>query len=394
MADNLKNQYAIKAKIKRESKRARDRMHRIDAEALVKLEGLYHDAALLLMDKINNFAASDGAVPLYVLHQLLAQANGILNELSLQQAALIQSTMASAAIAGSAPFVAELDAAVISRINESAVQFVNEFIAQDGLQLSSRLWRIDNHAATAVAETIKHAVVMGQSASQTADNLLASGQGVPAAVRSQMKSAQASILARDSRDVLLTGDGQQSARYNAMRVMRTEINRAHGEAYQAAAFKHPDVIGTRFILSPNHPKVDVCDMHARVNRYGLGSGVYPEGKNPWPAHPNTLSFTEVVFADEVTDSDRKGKQTRVDFIKKQSKDRREGILGGKGKRVAFDAGHIAEGSIATPWRIVEKRLVRNGVDINALFNKYSQRKLKPDFVAKPPKEKPSNNSSR
>ena len=81
------------------------------------------------------------------------------------------------------------------------------------------------------------------------------------------------------------------------------------------------------MLSPNHPRVDICDMHASVNRFGLGRGVYPKGKNPWPAHPNTLSYVEAVFTDEVTDEDRATKQDRIEWLSNQSGNIRIGVLG-------------------------------------------------------------------
>ena len=93
---------------------------------------------------------------------------------------------------------------------------------------------------------------------------------MPAALIKKQYLANAARIGRIIGSDLMTGEGNAYA--NALRVFRTEINLAHGEAYQAAAFEHPDVIGTQFLLTPRHPKTDICDMHARVNRYGLGPG--------------------------------------------------------------------------------------------------------------------------
>lgn len=57
--------------------------------------------------------------------------------------------------------------------------------------------------------------------------------------------------------------------------------------------------GLRFMLSPRHPRVDICDEHAAADLYGLGQGVYPVDECPWPAHPNTFSYTEAVYRDEI-----------------------------------------------------------------------------------------------
>ena len=81
--------------------------------------------------------------------------------------------------------------------------------------------------------------------------------------------------------------------------LRTEINRAHGERYKQLARADENVIGLRFMLSPRHPRVDICDEHAAADLYGLGQGVYPVDECPWPAHPNTFSYTEAVYRDEI-----------------------------------------------------------------------------------------------
>ncbi len=79
--------------------------------------------------------------------------------------------------------------------------------------------------------------------------------------------------------------------------------------YQNSLVGVSGVVGTRFLLSKNHSQKDICDIHANINLFGLGAGVYPLGKSPLPAHKNTLSYEVAVFEDEVTEEDRLGKQT-------------------------------------------------------------------------------------
>jgi len=353
-----------RASIKRASKKARADLRRLDAKALADLDRVYRQAADNIAADIAAAAAGDGHVRLDAMRQLLNQVETRISQLSAETDRQLSSGFDQAATAGTAPFNAAVDAGVLMQVNHDAVQFVRNFVAEDGLQLSDRLWRIDRHAREVVGRSIQQAVVQGYSASQAADEFLSRGDRIPAELLAKMGKANAERISREAGKALLFNDG--SPRYNAMRLFRTEINRAHGEAYQAAAFEHPDSIGTRFLLSPNHRVPDVCNMHARVNRYGLGPGVYPKGKNPWPAHPNTISFTEVVFADEVSQSDKSGKQTRPDFLKAQPPGLRASILGGQKKRAAFDAGHIPESSIVTPWKTIKKRLERKGVNVETL----------------------------
>jgi len=358
---------AIKATIKRASKKARAQTTDLDKESQAKLANMYQHASDQIKQTLLQHASENGTVNIEVLQNLLDQVHGVLDVLSNQRGDLLEQGLHTAASLGSAAFSSVTPAETLFSIQQAAVTYVMSFMAADGLQLSDRIWRIDRHARDVVESAIQQAVIQGKSASQAADDFLQRGEHVPAKLLEKMKKADADRIGREAGKALLHGPG--SPRNNAMRLFRTEINRAHGESFQAAAFSNSNVIGLRFLLSPNHRHADICDMHASVNRYGLGKGVYPDGKNPWPAHPNTISFTEVVFADEVTDEDRQGKETRVDFIKKQPASLRTSILGGQKKRAAFDDGHIPESSIATPWHVVKKRLERKGVNVKEKLKK-------------------------
>lgn len=356
---------AAKATIKRASARARATMNRFDRARLAELDALYRRAAASLEQDIMGYADSVGSLRLEVLRQLLAQVNARLDALSRARDDLFGPALLEAARIGVEPFASAPGIRIdVVRIPEEAVRFVQSFVGEDGLQLSDRIWRIDRGARQTVSEAIESAVIQGYSASQAVDAFLARGEQPPADLQAKVRASNAASVARSAKDALVGSDAD-SARANAMRVFRTEMNRAHGEAYRAAAFEHPDVIGTRFLLSPNHPRPDICDLHASVNRYGLGPGVYPPGKSPWPAHPNTLSYEEVVFADEVTDEDRKGKEDRLSWLERQAPGIQESILGRK-KRAALDKGLLKENQIATPWRALKKRYEKQGIDVDEL----------------------------
>jgi hypothetical protein len=163
--------------------------------------------------------------------------------------------------------------------------------------------------------------------------------------------------------VLLRNQGNPLAAAN--RLMTTEINRAYTEAFVAGLSANDEVAGVRFLLSPRHPRVDVCDMHAGVNLHGLGPGVYPLGQHPYPAHPQTLSYLEAVFGDEITDEDRAGKQTRSEWLRGQTRGVQDAILG-KRKGNAWRAGKVPEFGLRTPWRVLRERRKRRGEDVDAL----------------------------
>lgn len=357
LAENTRT--ATKATIKRASQAARNKMRKLDKAQLTQLEGLYRQAAEDIRAYLIARAGDDNTLRLEVMQTLLSQAESRLNQLAAERNHLLESGLAQAADLGVEPFAGALDVGTsLTRIADDAARFVTQFVAEDGLQLSQRIWNLDAQAREVVAGRIQQAVVRGWSATKAAQEFINAGLAVPKDVVGQMNEASGSKVGRDVWEGLMTGPG--SPMDNAMRVFRTEINRAHGEAYQAAAFEHPDVIGTRFLLSPAHPRVDICDMHAKVNRYGLGPGVYPKDKNPWPAHPNTLSFTEVVFADEVSDEDKVGKQERLEWLKRQPVAVQYGVLGAQGKVAALDRGILRETEIATPWRVLKQKYLKKG----------------------------------
>ena len=164
---------------------------------------------------------------------------------------------------------------------------------KDGLNLSARLWRIHAGAARDLKSVVDVAVQRGWDAEHTLQRTL----NITPELKQALEEAGAGEVARRLEAGLLTSPGNAAMKFR--RVLRTEINRAHGERYKQLARADENVIGLRFMLSPRHPRVDICDEHAAADLYGLGQGVYPVDECPWPAHPNTFSYTEAVYRDEI-----------------------------------------------------------------------------------------------
>jgi hypothetical protein len=305
LAENTRT--AVKAAIKRATADGQRGMLRLDRRATDELVRIYRQAAAELEASIRSYAGTDGSLRLEVMQDLLGQVYQRLDQLAVTRNQLLNAESVKAAGIGTSAFASV--SGDLTRVADDALRFVRTFVAEDGLQLSDRIWRLDRSARERVAETIQTSIIQGHSASQAATEFLARGEPVPADIAAKLGISNADRVAGLAGRALLRDEG--NARSNAMRVFRTELNRAHGEAFRRAAFEVDGVVGTRFLLSPAHPEPDICDMHARVNRYGLGPGVYPPGKSPWPAHPNTISFEEAVFKDEVTDDDRDGKEDRI-----------------------------------------------------------------------------------
>lgn len=98
-----------------------------------------------------------------------------------------------------------------------------------------------------------------------------------------------------------------------------------------------------------------CDLHASANLHGFGPGVYPRGRHPYPAHPETLSYLTVVFGDEITDDDRAGLQTPMDWLRTQPAELQAAVIG-KNKAQALRDNRLLESEWNAPWRQVRARL--------------------------------------
>lgn len=353
--------------IKRATLAAQREVVQLDATSLNELEQLYRQAAEDIARRIAAYSGADGNVSLQELQSVLAQVNARLDTLNNVRNTLINQSLNVAAGLGTQPFTAVgitttplplrgegmLSSAAAMRINQEALDFVRHFVGADGLQLSDRIWRLDRHARDVVTNSIEQAVIQGHGAAQAARELLMKGHGVPGEIVDKINAANAAEMGKAAGE-LLTGEG--SPMVNAMRLMRTEINRAHGTSYAKGALAHPDAAGVRFLLSPAHPKPDICNLLSTQNLHGLGPGVYPSvAASSWPAHPNTLSFLEVVFKDEVTAEDKAGKETSMEALARLSPEQRRGALG-VNKAEVFDEGKMSKGMIRSKWSAVQKRI--------------------------------------
>lgn len=360
------NTAATRAAIKRASLQARDAIRELDASQTEALLQLYEQAAQEIRGLVAARVDANDLVPLGGLRDLLRQVEDVIGSLSTRRGELMVKGLETAASLGVQPYTvaavtggggaghAVLGSEAAMRVSKDAVRFVMEFRAADGLALSDRVWRLDQGAKETLSRAIGQAVVSGMDAQRAAAQFMYSGQPVPADVAARLASAKLPAVQRAA-DLLV---GDQGEVWKADRVFRTEINRAHGTAYMEGAQKTPGFGGLRFVLSPLHPKADICDLLAAQNLYGLGTGVYPDAKTcPWPAHPNTLSFTEIVFADEVSAADRAGKETVTAAMGRMSPAVREGILGVE-KADLYEQGLVKPWMIRSPLYTVKSRLAR------------------------------------
>ncbi len=356
------------AAIKRATQQARNAMRELDAQSVEQLLQIYHRAAEEVRRQIYVAADAGDLVPQYRLRALLAAIDDVIERLGAERDALMTARIGDAAALGVRPFTAQgalavggteavLEGGTAARISEAAVEFVARVRQGDGLDLSERVWRLNQGAKEALQRAIASAVIRGESATRAAQDLVLKGQSIPGDMAQLARGGQAGHMVKLA-DLLTSRDGGEA--WKAERVLRTELNRAHGEAFMGGAIKTPGFAGFRFLLSPAHPEPDICDLLAAQNIHGLGPGVYPTRElTPWPAHPNTLSFLEIVFADEISDADRAGKETELQALARLAPEIRAGALGVT-KAQYFDRGLLTRGMIRSNLSAVEERLGRQG----------------------------------
>lgn len=95
------------------------------------------------------------------------------------------------------------------------------------------------------------------------------------------------------------------ASFDAMRIARTEITRAHAQAAEMSATMNPFVEGLRWNLSGSHPRPDVCDDNARGGPNGDGTYPLTSAMPALPAHSHCLCYwSNVMISDPAKELDR------------------------------------------------------------------------------------------
>lgn len=350
---------AAAAAIRRASAEARRQLLAMRQQRLTWLQQQYESFAAWL-SRVLRELASGGTVPIAALGPLRQRIEPEAQALGVR----IQSTLGAAietAVAGGVSAVGNtIPVTGISAARARTLEALRAFVGADGLRLSDRVWRVRDSTRAVVVRALEQAITEGWSGIEAAQRLIGQGLPVTPEIRRAMAAAGLDNLQQLVAAVLLRNPNNPLAAAN--RLMTTEINRAYTEGFVSGLAENPEVAGVRFLLSPRHPRVDVCDLHAGVNLHGMGPGVYPLGQHPYPAHPQTLSFLEAVFGDEITDEDRAGKQTRSEWLRAQPGALQDAILG-QAKGRAFRAGHVPEFGLRTPWRVLRERLRRQGIEL-------------------------------
>lgn len=134
-------------------------------------------------------------------------------------------------------------------------------------------------------------------------------------------------------------------RYLANRIARTEIARAQN-AQIARELLADDQIGfVQLRLSSKHPKTDICDLHAKLDAYGLGPGVYPKAEAPLPPfHPHCYCLVRPLLSIPPDQKVKARTNAARAFLESLPADEARQVMGGRERlrRVLEDGGSVQD----------------------------------------------------
>jgi len=104
-----------------------------------------------------------------------------------------------------------------------------------------------------------------------------------------LKAAYTQALKEESAEQLnkqLDRAFYEKSRYYANRIAQNEVMKSYSVERAKMIRDDDDIEVVKVRMSKTHDRVDICDYHTGVNKYGLGKGVYPKEKAPIPPfHP-------------------------------------------------------------------------------------------------------------
>ncbi len=176
-----------------------------------------------------------------------------------------------------------------------------EHLYGDSLNLSQRIWRIDREIRDGINSVLMNGISNSSSAwdiAQQLEQYVGANADCPRWTSTRLYSRTKKEIAAGDRGGLLSGtecDGR-GVSYNALRLARTEIQKAHALATDRVLMSQPWVEQEQIHLSAAHPEKDICDEV--VDGGEKGEGIYDVGEIELPLHPNCLCYKTAVLMAE------------------------------------------------------------------------------------------------
>lgn len=154
-------------------------------------------------------------------------------------------------------------------------------------------------------------------------------------------------------DKAITRATKAKSKYIADRLARTEFAKAYGNAQWYNMANDDDIVAYRSSLSTRHKIIDICDVHAGTDQYGMGEGVFPKGSGPpFPYHPNCMCKITPVYRGEVKVSKTSSNSDIVKYADKHPRKTKEIMGPGNYKKYQKDKRHPEK--YIPNWKPMEK----------------------------------------
>lgn len=167
----------------------------------------------------------------------------------------------------------------------------------DGMNLSQRIWRLENGGLAQIQGTVGTAFAERTNAYDLAARLeeqLGANQDLPRWTSSRLYRMTPTDRMNDERGLLRGAENRgRGIAYNALRLARTEIQYANVYNHIEIARHSPWMTGKKVQLSPAHPRSDQCDALA-------AGGPYPVTDIIIPAHANCMCAEIYLTVDDAT----------------------------------------------------------------------------------------------
>lgn len=176
----------------------------------------------------------------------------------------------------------------------------SEHLYGDTLNLSQRVWRLDRDAQDGINSVLLNGISNGDSAwniAQQLEQFLGANADCPRWTSTRLYGRTKTQIAQGDTTGLRSQpcDGS-GVSYNALRLARTEIQKAHALATDRILAAQPWVEMEKVHLSAAHPETDICDDVVQGGE--KGEGVYEVGTIELPLHPNCLCYKTAVLMSE------------------------------------------------------------------------------------------------
>jgi len=176
----------------------------------------------------------------------------------------------------------------------------SEHLYGDALNLSARVWKIDRDAQDGINSVLLNGISKGDSAwdiAQQLEQFLGANEDCPRWTSTRLYGRTKTQIAQGDTTGLRSRPCDSSGvSYKALRLARTEIQKAHALATDRILAAQPWVEKEKIHLSAAHPETDICDTVVQGGE--KGEGVYEVGTVELPLHPECLCYKTAVLMDE------------------------------------------------------------------------------------------------